>query len=229
MSGVVDGTLYIAGGACKNGAQKTAERLRFGQAQWESIPDMSIARQDAVSCVVGTSLYICGGISKEMKDDMDIVNLRVVERFDHRADVWEVLEPLAFPLNRYTSIGAAVAGQMYIFGCCVEERHQAVAQRFDPELGRWEAAPPPPTKRMSPLSTIIDGRIYACGGHDLSVHSRSKDQDTSMEWSSGILDTAESFDPETGLWEALPPMHTRRTLLGRAGAGLLVFLSSTES
>eukprot|EP00427_Karlodinium_veneficum_P030621 CAMPEP_0169183998 /NCGR_PEP_ID=MMETSP1016-20121227/980_1 /TAXON_ID=342587 /ORGANISM="Karlodinium micrum, Strain CCMP2283" /LENGTH=476 /DNA_ID=CAMNT_0009259509 /DNA_START=15 /DNA_END=1445 /DNA_ORIENTATION=- len=225
MSGVINGVLYVAGGACKQGKIAATERFHPSENRWEALPSMA-ASSDALCCAISDRLYVCGGVSSEMKDDIDILNLTIAERFDSERCAWELLPPLVLPLNRYTAVSAAIDGSLYVFGCCLEERQQCVAQRFDADCGHWEALTPQPTKRLSALSAAIDGRFYVFGGHDVDQLCSGRDSGDHVEWGRGVLDSAECFDPGTNAWISLPPMHSRRTLLGRAGTGPLVFMAA---
>ena len=50
------------------------------------------------------------------------------------------------------------------------------------------------TRRRHVGVCAVDGRVYAVGGHDGTLH----------------LNSAEVFDPRTNRWEPLAPMNTFR-------------------
>jgi N-acetylneuraminic acid mutarotase len=227
MSGVVAGQLMIVGGSNGDDVLKSAECLHLGKACWKLLPSMSTARQNALSCVLKDHLYVCGGITSEWRD-LNIVDSKVVERFSVESDVWEILPPMSVPLNQYFSVCSALADRLYVFGYTMRDRNESVGQCFDPVTGQWQAVPPAPTKRIMPLTGVLSGCLYVSGGHDFEGLRASGDSGADgMDWGSA-LSSAERFDPATSTWAPLPSMHSKRTLLAKSGAGVLVCLSALD-
>merc|ERR1711865_966774 len=108
MSGVVAGRLFVVGGSTDAHVLASAESFIPGQANWEPLPCMATARQDALSCVVSGSLYICGGITSEW-EDLNVVDSSLVERFRCDCNTWELLPAMSAPLARHFSVSCAMA------------------------------------------------------------------------------------------------------------------------
>ena len=69
-----------------------------------------------------------------------------------------------------------------------------------PSSGRWTAAAPMHHKRKNHTATVLpDGRVLVVGGLGGSFGHRN-----------GTARTAELFDPATGTWLELPPLHHGR-------------------
>ena len=81
------------------------------------------------------------------------------------------------------------------------------------------------SKRFACAAAVIDGKLYAIGGHN----------------STGYLDSVERYDPSTNTWEAVAAMGTKRggstavalagklyAMGGKAFSGASSYLDSVE-
>ena len=78
---MIRGHVYVVGGA-EGFFDSSAERLRPA-GNWQTLPDMNVARCDFSTAVVADKLYVCGGLG-----DCS------VERFDPEVGIWELLQPM---------------------------------------------------------------------------------------------------------------------------------------
>jgi len=101
---------------------------------------------------------------------------------DFLTKVWDELDK-SFPCRLYVAFG--LDGE---FGSVDS------AERFDPQIGKWEVLPSPGMPRAGPAAAVMVGRFYVVGG----------------EACGEALRDARRFDPWTGSWEVLPQMHVGR-------------------
>lgn len=76
----------------------------------------------------------------------------------------------------------------------------------------WTAQPPIPTARGALASAVLDGSIYVLGG------ATSSDPSSKTLWRKHVsmLDTLESYNPQTKHWSTLPPLPTPTGFLAAA-------------
>jgi N-acetylneuraminic acid mutarotase len=122
-----------------------------------------------------------------------------VERFDPVAGKWEAVAPMG---SRRAGLGVAVLeGKLYAVGGheqrglhAAPRGHLSSVERFDPVAGKWEAVASMISRRRGLGVTVLEGKLYAAGGHD----------------GSNALSSVERFDPVAGKWEAVASMGTLR-------------------
>jgi kelch-like protein 17 (actinfilin)/kelch-like protein 20 len=98
---VVDGKLYVLGGADADGdALSSVERYDPAKNAWEAVAPMSTARYDSAAAVVDGKLYVMGGMA-------DGNALSSVERYDSAKNEWVPMASMA--LNTGTTSHCAVS------------------------------------------------------------------------------------------------------------------------
>ena len=78
-------------------------------------------------------------------------------------------------------------------GCSSDGPSISSVERYDPALDAWEAVAPMATARFAHAVAVLDGKLYAVGGHG-----------------GGWLNSMERYDPATNAWEAVAPMAVAR-------------------
>ena len=144
-----------------------------------------------------------------------------LDRYDPSTDTWT---PLADAPNARDHFHATVVdGKLYAAGGRrsshatgeVATLTVKMVDVYDFETDTWTSLPDPtslPTERAGTTSVTFDGKLVVIGGE--SVRRLPEDGD---EGPSTAHNEAEVFDPETGVWSALPPL-----LQGRHGAQAIV-------
>ena len=84
---------------------------------------------------------------------------------------------------------AAVGGKIYAIGGRGNSVLESV-EAYDPQLGAWALVASMSGKRHHHASVVLDGKIYAMGGHH----------------GAGTLDTVEVYDPQANSWQRVASM-----------------------
>ena len=205
----MDGRLYVFGGLnAEEEILSSAERFDPERNIWEALLPMGAERKGAAAAAMGGRLYVFGGSNAQD------YSLSSAERFDPERNLWEALPPMGS--ERAGASAAAMRGSLYIFGgfrSSDARRAEAVtlssAERFDPERNLWEVLPPMGSERWGSAAAAMGGSLYVLGGSGSGGSN-------AQFWGS-----AERFDPENNLWEALPPMGSRR---GEAACAVIRWL-----
>ncbi|XP_030596258.1 kelch-like protein 10 [Archocentrus centrarchus] len=120
----------------------------------------------------------------------------VIEAYDYRADSWlSVRNDRQY--HRAFHGAAFLNGYVYqIGGCCNEfsKEYYCMVRRFDLTTRTWDELGAMHEVRYYVSVTVLNGCIYAMGGHDGKRH----------------LNTAERYQPETNQWTLIAPMHEQR-------------------
>mmetsp|Transcript_12890 Transcript_12890/g.40496 ORF Transcript_12890/g.40496 Transcript_12890/m.40496 type:complete len:434 (-) Transcript_12890:196-1497(-) len=191
----LQGRLYVCGGWSGKQALASCERLDPATGQWEALAQMGHRREWPMVTADNDQLYLCGG--QDGSEDVSVVEL-----YDPIAQAWETLA-MSLQCRRNAAI-VVVSGLLYLCGGHGHDgRHVLNAvERFDPARCEWETLAPMQTHRRNAMATMVAGRIYVCGGRG----SRGNHN----HGGGHALRTAERFDPNTGTWEAVTPMASRR-------------------
>ncbi|XP_028277850.1 kelch-like protein 10 [Parambassis ranga] len=118
-----------------------------------------------------------------------------IEAFDVRANRWMNITNLSERPRAYH--GAAYLGG-YVY--CVGGIDQVLTEtnsvcRFNLSTRTWQEVAPMHYRRCYVSVTVLNGCIYAMGGHDGRTH----------------LSSAEFYQPETNQWLEIAPMHEQRS------------------
>lgn len=189
------GKLYLVGGWSGKQAMATVERFDPQKRAWELVAPMAHRREWPVVTVDAGQLYLCGG--QDGSED-----LGTVECFDPGTGVWEILA-MKVQCRRNASV-AVVNSQLYLCGGHGDDGRHVLnsVERFNPVTAMWEALAPMQTHRRNGMAMVLAGRIYVCGGRGSRGHHN--------HGGGHALRTAERFDPNSGTWEVIPPMASRR-------------------
>jgi hypothetical protein len=161
---------------------------------WRAEPDMPTLRDGPAAAVVGSRVYLVGGIAS-FDEGYDVArSVATFESFDSARKNWETLPPL--PRARNHVAVAAVGEAVYAFGGQTDRLRlgdvAADAWRNDIAARRWEPVAAMPTACGGAGTAVVGHRIYVIGGlaGDESVG------------------TVESYDADTGRRRREAPMPT---------------------
>jgi len=191
----LSGMLFVCGGWSGKQALASCERFNPSTGTWELVAQMAHRREWPTVTVDNGHLYLCGG--QDGSEDVSVVEL-----YDPKTQAWETLA-MALQCRRNAAV-LVVNGQLYLCGGHGHDGRHVLnsVERFDPNLGAWEAVCPMQTHRRNAMAAMVAGRIYICGGRG----SRGNHN----HGGGHALRTAERFDPNTGTWEVVSPMASRR-------------------
>jgi len=210
LAAIVSGELYVCGGFNGGGVLSSVERFNPVGIAWEAMPPMLAPRQRFSGGAVGGRLYVCGGFN-----DQDTSALSTTERFDPATCTWEALRSMS--QQRASSVAGVLGSRLYVCGGVRNDLGGAGELRsvecFEPCAHTWQVMPPMFGQRASAAATVLDGRLYVCGGI------------SGME----ILSSVECFDPEAGSWAAEPWMLVGRFCAMAASAGGCIYIFGGQS
>ena len=150
---------------------------------WKMVSSMPTARSMHSGVGLDGKIYVMGGHG-------DDSHLSTAVVYDPKSDQWQ---PLANMAVERESCAAAVAGsKIYVIG---GENHYGLklesVEAFDPLLGVWaEVASMPLPYRSNHAVAVIDGKIYAIGGHT----------------DEGPMVSVDVYDPQNDSWQPVASM-----------------------
>jgi len=200
--------LFVCGGACNGTTLSLVEYFDEASNSWEAVSSMLQPRRCAAAAAVGTSLYICGGCD-------DYQAFSSAERYDCELNTWERLPDMGAG-SRVWSTAVALEGFVYVCGGSREHyaphHHHGSAERFNPDIGAWEALPRMTIARRCAVGAAYGARVFVCGG------SNGKQP----------LKSAECFDPKQWRWKSMPDMPFGRRHAACAVVGDRLYVCGGE-
>jgi len=192
-SAVVDGKIYIIGGApVSHGATAVVEEYDPATDTWTPRADMPTARQGVAAVAVDGIIYAIGGNEGLPAGDGD---LSTVEAYHPATDKWTT--KAGMPTARTIPAIAVVDGIIYVIGGLFatpadyqtgDPEALSTMVAYDPATDIWTRKADMPTARYLAAACVMDGRVYVFGG--LTAYSLS----------AVSLTTVEVYDPATDTW-----------------------------
>ncbi len=177
-SAVVDGKIYVIGGApVSGGVTKAVEEYDPATDTWTRRADMPTARQGVRAAAVDGTIYAIGGWGGGRC-------VPTVEAYDPATDTWDTKADM--PTARTQPAIAVLDGIVYVIGGFLGVV-LSVVEAYDPATDTWTKKADMPTARFHSGTCVVDGRIYVSGGK--------------TKW--GVpeaLPTMEVYDPATDTW-----------------------------
>lgn len=198
VGGVINGKLYIVGGAKSGGGSTTALEMYDPISNtWSTKAPAPTSRSAGGGGVINGKLYVVGGCIGG--DCMGTTN--VLEAFDPVANSWAALAPM--PTLRNGIATGVINGRLYVAGgwgsggCpCVD---LATVESYDPVSNTWRTEPPLPSGVYYAGGAVINGVFYVVGGARYGV---------------GVTNSVYAFDPVANSWTTKATMPTSRYLNG---------------
>lgn len=180
----VGGKIYAFGGvsASKPGIA-TVQMYDPVSDTWTYKRDMPTARAASVSADVNGIIYVIGGST--------IINnsgyaYATNEAYDPSTDSWTTKTKM--PVAIHGASAVVVNGKIYVIGGATISNgayyRSNKVYMYDPLTDSWTQKTNMPTARDLLSTVVVDGKIYAIGGHT----------------DSSILSTVEMYNPETDTW-----------------------------
>lgn len=148
---------------------------------------MEIPRDDFGTSLVGTDIWIMGGMTGERGN-----RLTSVEVLDTETGQWSMADT-EMPVGLASFESAAIGSEIYVFGGFdIDFEASDFAGVLDTDTGGWTELPPLPHARYAHTVTEREGSLYVVGGEGSDAEQVS---------------AIDVFDPETGQWStASTPM-----------------------
>ena len=172
-------------------SMKTFRRFDPTSGRYETLAPMPEALNHIGLVADGDDIYVVGGHGNRLYGG-DVRNS--LFRYSVAEDRWTRLADM--PTARGALAVGAIDGKLYAPGGMTSGRPLGHAVRtlevYDIARDRWSRGPDMPTAREHAGGTVLDGHLYVLGGRDARTDA---------------LGTVTRFDPESGEWEALPPLR----------------------
>lgn len=189
---------------------------------WNHKAYMPTARTNVQVAVVNNKLYAIGG--RNIVDNIDTTGawlgtytfpLSVNEVYDPATNTWTTKTPM--PTARLSHAAAAIGGKIYMVGGQIATTlpvlptatslgingvyaDTAINEEYDPVADTWTTKAPMPTARRNLSAEVINGKLYALGGHGPNLTGGVRQ----------IYANNEEYDPATNAWTTKAPMPTAR-------------------
>jgi len=164
---------------------------------WTTKADMPTARSYLSASVVDGKIYAIGGLSDKT------ISIPTVEVYDPATDTWERRADM--PTARLGLSTSVVQGRIYAIGglpgAGVVGAACSKVEEYNPVTDTWVEKADMPTARLCLATEVVDGKIYAIGGHLA---------EPAVSGAAG-LSTVEEYDPVTDTWTRKADMPTPRT------------------
>lgn len=203
-SGVVDGKIYVIGGAySKTEISNVVEMYNPETDAWQSRQSLPEPIHGAAAGVIGGKIYVAGGQTQYTTLGMSKNTLFV---YNPAMDSWEQKAPM--PTARGYLSAAVVDGRLYVIGGTTTwPNRTGKVEMYDPETDTWQTKAPMPTARSGFCAEAVNGKIYAMGGINAS----------------GYKDVLEEYDPATDTWIEKMEMPQTRSIFGSAVVNDLLY------
>jgi N-acetylneuraminic acid mutarotase len=178
----IDTMLYVVGGVGPLGRAVPCLRFDRHSEEWQELAPMPAWRGNAAVGVVGTSLFVAGG--------MDLVGTctsKSLFKFDTVTTMWSTLACL--PARVSHAAAGVLEGKLYVIGGFSDGRPANTLFVYDPEPNTWTTASSMPTSRGLADAFVREGRIFVVGGYGTGK----------------TLCVVESYDPRTDTWTTMSP------------------------
>jgi len=161
---VVNGKIYVIGGAVKDGEDwavtASVEEYDPEIDTWTKKADMPTARGYFRAATVNGKIYAIGGREAGGYFTM----FAAVEEYDPMTNTWKKLPDMLPGANAFFGI-SVVNERIYIVGGRGEANRLSEAYEYNPVRDTWKKLPDMPTTRTELACSAVNSRVYAIGGY----------------------------------------------------------------
>jgi hypothetical protein len=203
MAAAHRGRVYVLGGYGPQGARLTGFVLVNGV--WAPLPSMPESRAAGGAAVVGSKLYVVGGVTTTAAGARRLARQTLV--YDIARRTWS----LAPGPTRREHLGVtALNGRIYAVGGRTAgfDTNLAAFEVYRPGARSWTRLAPVPGKRGGTAAGAVGRSVVSAGG----------------EAPGGTIRTVFAYDTEARRWRRLPNLPTPRHGLGVVGADGRVYV-----
>jgi len=160
-------------------AQNMDARAKIVHNSWRSGAAMPTARMGAAFGVIGTKIYVTGGV------DSTGAFVNTTEIYDTMHNTWTT-DGATIPTPTWVGASAAVKNILYVIGGATpSELESKVVEAYDPATNSWSTNNAlMPTQRNSVTAVADGGKIYVIGGF----------------FNGSRIPTVERYDPAKNSW-----------------------------
>jgi N-acetylneuraminic acid mutarotase len=176
---VVNGKIYAIGGSSGEGTISIVEEYDPVTDSWSRKADMPTARISLSTAVVNDKIYAIGGYYWDNVNSLG-ANYAAVEEYDPSTDTWTTKAPL--PVPTYDPATVVVDDKIYVIGGAGAVSEELGADKYflsdimkyDPTTDTWTKEGDLRVPRNGMSASVVAGRIYVFGGHEVLVKPISK-------------------------------------------------------
>lgn len=154
------GRFYLLGGADASGPNNLVRVLDPRTGQGSIGPPLPEAVSHAQGGVIGSSIYLAGGLTKDGKPT------GALQVLDTGTNTWSVMAPLPTPVAG--AAAAAIDGKLYVVGgdTYVQEAESITdrVQVYDPATNTWSEGAPAPQATAGSGGVAVGSKLYVIGG-----------------------------------------------------------------
>ncbi|MGN7413413.1 Kelch repeat-containing protein [Paenibacillus sp. SAF-068] len=162
---VVDGKIYVFGGAASNDQASTGVKMNTsfvydpGTNKWAQKANMPTSRAAVSAVAYEKKIYVIGGYY-----DSNNATYRTnkVEVYDTLTDSWETVSGLT--IARSWSGVAILDGMIYVIGGADNSKILSTVERYDIKNDKWTTLKNFPLALNAMSATTVNGKIYAYDG-----------------------------------------------------------------
>lgn len=164
--GVVDGKIYIIGGAMRSGGERMGRVDVYNPATdtWVKGREMPTPREALGVGVVGNRIYAIGG--RGWPPVRIGPHLMIIEEYDSRSRQWRQRGDMLDTRDSFATV--VVRDSIYLIGGAilagVPHEYLAGVNVYDPQKDAWSDLPAMPMSLVPQGAEVVDGRIYVFGG-----------------------------------------------------------------
>jgi N-acetylneuraminic acid mutarotase len=184
----------------------TAAPAAYAQ-KWTKLAPFPEPAEEILGAAAGGKMYVFAGLAPVWKP------MGMVYEYDPASNQWTKKKPMALASHHVAF--TEYHGKIYAFGGFVFPQSGPPAWvpinnawEYDPATDTWKALAPLPTKRGSPVATVVGDKIYVIGGAATLPGSEATALMPTVP--QAVLGTVEEYDPATNTWRARSPMPTPR-------------------
>lgn len=193
-SGLVDGTVLVAGGFLISGGHTDlVEAYDIAADSWSTPQPLPVALDHAGAASVSGKIYVVGGY---LNFSQGVISSATYE-YDPVGDAWTSRTPM--PLARAAAATVELNGLIYVLGGVGSQ--PTVPLAYDPNEDSWTQLAPMNAEREHLTAAAVGSTIYVVGGRQNIIQN---------------VVTMESYVPATDSWQLLTPMPTARGGLASA-------------
>ena len=196
--GVVDGKIYVIGGANSSSSKLAANEMYDPSTNsWTTKADMPTARMGLVVGVVNGKIYAIGGL-----DTSTGTHLAANEMYDPATNSWTTKADM--PTARSYSVAAVVNNKIYVIGGHRSSGTTNYVEEYNPATNSWTTKATMNSEREAVSAGVVDDKIYVFGGVDSNTNPNY------------AVNLNGIYDPATNLWSSGVVMSTARAYTAAA-------------
>ena len=177
------------------------------QGKWIKLAPFPEPAEELVGAAAAGKMYVFCGLAPGWKP------LGMVYEYDPATDKWTKKKPM--PLLSHHVAFTEYRGKIYAFGGFVLPASGPPAWapvdnawEYDPAADSWKALAPMPTKRGSPVASVVGDKIYVIGG--ATTPPGSKETVVHPARPHVSVGAVEEYDPASNTWRPRSSMPTPR-------------------